>query len=81
MIAVPVLALASFVASASEPAGRLNILLFTADDLHDASVGAFGGRPADLTPHLDRFATQGMRFDRAHVPPRSSTTSRRTPIA
>lgn len=49
------------------PAERLNILLFTADDLHDESVGAFAGQPKGLTPHLDRFAKEGMKFDRAHV--------------
>ncbi|MBN1442322.1 MAG: sulfatase [Planctomycetes bacterium] len=53
--------------SEDRAADRLNILLFTADDLHDESVGAFGGRPEGLTPRLDRFARQGMRFDRAHV--------------
>lgn len=47
--------------------GRLNVLLFTADDLHAESVGAFAGRPQGLTPHLDRFARQALRFDRAHV--------------
>lgn len=45
----------------------LNILLFTADDLHAESLGAFRGRVKDLTPNLDRFAQQGMLFDRAHV--------------
>ncbi|HIF31584.1 MAG TPA: sulfatase [Planctomycetaceae bacterium] len=44
-----------------------NILLFTADDLHAESLGVFGGRPLDLTPNLDRFATQGVLFNRAHV--------------
>jgi N-sulfoglucosamine sulfohydrolase len=51
-------------AEANKP---LNILLFTADDLHAESVGAFAGRPEGLTPHLDRFAKQAMLFDRAHV--------------
>jgi N-sulfoglucosamine sulfohydrolase len=46
---------------------KLNILLFTADDLHCASVGCFGGKVPSLTPHLDRFAAQGLRFERAHV--------------
>lgn len=46
---------------------RTNILLFTADDLHAESLGSFGGRPSDLTPHLDKFANESLRFDRAHV--------------
>lgn len=54
-------------ALAEKPTGRLNVLLFTADDLHAESLGAFGGMPEGLTPNLDRFAQQGMRFDRAHV--------------
>lgn len=48
-------------------ARKLNILLFTADDLHAESLGVYAARPDGLTPHLDRFAAQGMRFDRAHV--------------
>ena len=46
---------------------RPNILLFTADDLHAESLGVYGGRPVDLTPNLDAFAAQAMRFNRAHV--------------
>jgi N-sulfoglucosamine sulfohydrolase len=44
-----------------------NILLFTADDLHAESLGVYGGKPADLTPHLDAFAAESMFFNRAHV--------------
>ncbi len=45
----------------------LNILLFTADDLNCDSVGCFGGKVPSLTPNLDSFASQGIRFERAHV--------------
>ena len=45
----------------------LNVLLFTADDLHRGSVGAFDGKPEGLTPNLDRFAAEGVCFQRAHV--------------
>ena len=48
-------------------ADRPNILLFTADDLHAESLGVYGGRPADLTPNLDAFATESMLFNKAHV--------------
>jgi len=48
-------------------ADRPNILLFTADDLHAESLGAYGGKPADLTPHLDAFAAESLLFNRAHV--------------
>jgi N-sulfoglucosamine sulfohydrolase len=47
--------------------GKLNILLFTADDLNCDSIGCFGGRVAGLTPHLDAFAAEGLRFEHAHV--------------
>ncbi len=62
-------ALTTFVVGAvtARASERVNILLFTADDLHAESVGAFNGQPQGLTPHLDRFAKQGMMFDRAHV--------------
>ncbi|MDD7987321.1 sulfatase [Lentisphaera marina] len=46
---------------------KLNILLFTADDLHSESLGTYGGRPSDLTPQLDKFASEGIQFQRAHV--------------
>jgi len=46
---------------------KLNILLFTADDLACDSVGCFGGLVPGLTPNIDAFAAQGMRFERAHV--------------
>lgn len=45
----------------------LNVMLLMADDLHCQSVGAFDGKIPDLTPNLDRLASQGMRFSRAHV--------------
>jgi N-sulfoglucosamine sulfohydrolase len=48
-------------------ADRPNILLFTADDLHAESLGAYGGRPQDLTPNLDKFAAESLLFNRAHV--------------
>jgi N-sulfoglucosamine sulfohydrolase len=46
---------------------KLNILLFTADDLNCDSVGCFGGEVQGITPHIDHFASQGMLFKRAHV--------------
>lgn len=46
---------------------RLNLLLITADDLNCDSVGAFGGKVPRITPNIDRLASQGMMFARAHV--------------
>lgn len=48
-------------------ADRPNILLFTADDLHAESLGVYGGKPEGLTPNLDKFAAESMKFNRAHV--------------
>ena len=49
-------------AAASQP----NILLITVDDMNYDTPGCFGG-PKGLTPNIDKLATQGMRFERAHV--------------
>ena len=57
----------SALAFAGKPPSRLNILLFTADDLHAESLGVYGGKPKGVTPNLDRFAKQSMLFQRAHV--------------
>ena len=44
-----------------------NILLITVDDMNFDTPGSFGG-DKNITPNIDRLATQGMRFMRAHVP-------------
>ena len=59
-------AMALLVAS-SDADESVNILLFTADDLHAESLGVYGGRPSDVTPNLDAFAAEGLLFNRAHV--------------
>jgi N-sulfoglucosamine sulfohydrolase len=45
----------------------LNVILITADDLNFDSVGVYGCKVPGITPHLDRLASEGMRFDHAHV--------------
>jgi arylsulfatase A-like enzyme/Tfp pilus assembly protein PilF len=49
-------------------AGR-NLLFVTIDTLRPDRLGSYGSR-AGLTPHLDRLAGEGVRFERvlAHVP-------------
>jgi arylsulfatase A-like enzyme len=42
---------------------RPNIVLIISDDLR-VELGSYGG--AALTPHLDRLAAEGVRFDRAY---------------
>lgn len=48
-------------------ARRPNILFITVDDMSCDSVGAFGCGLQGITPHTDRLASQGLRFDYAHV--------------
>jgi len=43
-----------------------NIVLLLADDLGSGDLGCYGQRDI-ATPHLDRFATEGMRFTRAYA--------------
>lgn len=57
----------SLIAAPLSAADRPNILLFTADDLNCDSVGVFGCKVKGTTPHIDKLASQGMRFERAHV--------------
>ncbi len=51
----------------SSPQRPLNIVLITADDLNYDSVGAYGCKIPDITPHIDKLASDGMRFTQAHV--------------
>lgn len=44
----------------------LNILFFTADDMNYNSSAVFGGPIKDLTPHVDRLAAEGLRFEHAY---------------
>jgi len=48
-------------------AERLNVLLITTDDMSCDSVGAFGCRLKDATPHMDRLAATSLRFNHAHT--------------
>ena len=52
---------------APEAPKRPNVLLITVDDMSCDSVGAFGSKVPDITPHIDRLAGEGMRFLYAHV--------------
>jgi iduronate 2-sulfatase len=52
-------------AQAQQPTRRPNVLLIMADDLNN-DMGTFG-HPLVKTPHLDRLAARGVRFDRAYT--------------
>ncbi len=65
---------------------RPNILLILSDDHSVPHVGCYGN--SDIkTPNLDRFAAEGMRFDRSYVmspqcaPSRASIMTGRSPVA
>lgn len=73
-------------ANEGKPTKRPNILIVLSDDHSAAHVGCYGN--TDIrTPNLDRFASQGMRFNRAYVttpqcvPSRASIMTGRSPIA
>ncbi|MBM3858701.1 MAG: sulfatase [Verrucomicrobia bacterium] len=48
-------------------AERLNLLIITTDDMSCDSVGVYGCRLKDTTPHMDRLAAQCLRFEHAYV--------------
>lgn len=80
------LVLWSMSADAADVSGRPNILLVLSDDHSVPHVGCYGN--TDIrTPHLDRFAGEGIRFDRAYVacpqcvPSRAAIFTGRSPIA
>ncbi len=62
-----------------------NILLILSDDHSYPHVGCYGNQDI-MTPNLDRFAAEGMRFDRAYVtspqcvPSRASIFTGRSPV-
>ena len=73
-------------AATAQAPRRPNILVVLSDDHSRHHVGCFGN-PDIRTPNLDRFAKQGMRFDRAYVttpqcvPSRASIMTGRSPIS
>jgi N-sulfoglucosamine sulfohydrolase len=51
----------------SEKHPRPNILLITADDLHRDSLGCCGSQAPGISPNIDAFVANGLRFNNAHV--------------
>jgi N-sulfoglucosamine sulfohydrolase len=46
---------------------RPNVLLITVDDLSWDSLGVTGSPVRNISPNIDRLASEGMRFTKAHV--------------
>src|ERR687885_116542 len=80
------LALALLPAAVRAEPARPNILVVLSDDHSVPHVGCYGNKDI-RTPNLDRFAAEGMRFDRAYVtcpqcvPSRASLMTGRSPVA
>lgn len=60
------LVLAVSFAAGTAAAAPPNVLFFTADDMNFDSSAVFGGPIQDLTPWIDRLASQGLRFSHAY---------------
>lgn len=52
---------------AAAAAERPNFLFITVDDMSCDSIGAYGCKLPDTTPHTDRLAAECLRFNQAHV--------------
>ena len=59
--------------SAIAAADRPNIILIMTDDMGVECIGAHGGT-SYKTPHLDKLAKEGMRFDRCYAQPLCTPT-------
>ena len=56
-----------FAPCASAAESPTNFLLITVDDMSCDSVGVFGNPIPGITPNIDKLASEGMRFEHAHV--------------
>ncbi len=46
---------------------KLNVMFITLDDMNRDSVGIYGSKVKGTTPHIDKLAGQGLRFEHGHV--------------
>ena len=56
-----------FLLTALHAAERPNLLFINVDDMNRDSVGAYGCPIEDITPNIDKLASEGMTFDRGFV--------------
>lgn len=69
-------AVAFLAAGAAWASPRPNVIVFLADDLGVGDVAVYNPKSKIPTPHLDRFAGEGMRFTDAHSSSSICTPSR-----
>jgi N-sulfoglucosamine sulfohydrolase len=80
------LALCAVVGPLAAQESRPNVLVVLSDDHSAAHVGCYGNKDIK-TPNLDRFAAEGVRFERAYVacpqcvPSRAAIMTGRSPVA
>lgn len=65
----------TFAWSQDEAVDRPNLVLIIADDMNWNDCGAYG-HPSIATPHLDKLAEDGMRFNHAYLMTSSCSPSR-----
>lgn len=61
------LLMAGFQSVIGDQKPAVNVVVFTVDDMDITSVNCYGNPLPNLTPNMDRLASQGMRFEYAHV--------------
>ena len=61
-----------FIGYPQTPAGAPNVVMVVLDDVGFAQLGCFGA--TIRTPHIDRLASQGLRYNRFHVTSVCSST-------
>ena len=51
----------------SDDKKRLNVVFITLDDMNRDSIGVYGSKVPQTTPNIDQLASEGLRFEHAHV--------------
>ena len=64
LLAAAIALLAASPSVAREPGDRPNVLFIAVDDMND-DLGCYGHATV-RSPHIDRLAARGVRFDRAY---------------